>query len=67
MSRRAGITRRKFLKATVGGAAVGVTGVSMAGLSAQSTGPVTRVASVGGVPTFICNGKPVLKEHESCS
>lgn len=52
MNRQAGITRRKFLEAAVGGTAAYVIGASARVLPANSAGPVTRVASVVGVLTF---------------
>lgn len=55
------VTRREFLKATaVGGASCAIGG--LAGYPTSNIkGPATGVASVGGVPTFVCDGEAVLR------
>ena len=61
MAQQQNFTRRQFLKATAAGGA-SCTLTVLAGNSAfENIGPITQVTSIGGVPTFVCNDKAVLK------
>jgi hypothetical protein len=60
MAQQYKLTRRDFLKVAISGAGSFI-GVSAGYSSAKIKGPRTHVTSIGGVPTFVCDGKPVLK------
>ena len=54
------LTRRQFLRATAAGGIGGA--IALAGTANSKVELVgTRVATIRGVPTFICNGRPVLR------
>jgi hypothetical protein len=53
-------TRRDFLRTLAAGFVVGRAQGS-ARTVAGSSGPMTRVQRIGGVPTFVCGGQPVLR------
>jgi len=61
MAQRYDFTRRQFLKAATVGAATCSIGLSTANRASNVKGPITQVASIGGVPTFICDDKPLLR------
>lgn len=61
MIKKENFTRRQFLKATAAGG-VNCTLIALAGNSAfEKIGPTTQVTSIGGLPTFVCDDKAVLK------
>jgi hypothetical protein len=61
MIQKENFTRRQFLKATAAGGAI-CTLTALAGNSAfENIGPTSQVTSIGGVPTFVCDDKALLK------
>jgi hypothetical protein len=61
MAEQHNFTRRQFLKATAAGGASCTIGALASHRAPKIKRPRTWVASVGGVPTFVCDGKAVLR------
>jgi hypothetical protein len=60
MTQQLKFTRRDFLKATALSGAGCFFNVSIGDSSQTIKGSRTQVTSIGGVPTFVCDGKPIL-------
>jgi len=60
MEPKAPLTRRDLLRTLATGLVVSRAQGSIQ-TAAESSGPVTRVQRIRGVPTFVCDGRPVLR------
>ena len=61
MSQHKNFTRRQFLKVTAVGGATCKLGALAGHFAPRIKGPITQAESFGGVPTFVCDGKAVLR------